>query len=103
PDAPEAPSAVVALSRFPWTDEDWDGCELRGQVLYEMHIGTFTSEGTWRAAAEELQRRAEVGVPTVQVMPIAEFAGEYGWGYDGVDWFAPMHTYGAPRDVQHFV
>ena len=103
PEGPEGQSSVVELGDFPWTDEDWDGCELRGQVLYEMHIGTFTAEGTWRAAANELQRLRDIGITTVQVMPVGEFAGEYGWGYDGVDWFAPMHTYGAPGDLQYFV
>jgi len=103
PEGPEAPSALVDLSRFEWRDLGWKGISLPGQVLYEMHVGTFTTEGTWRAAEAQLPALRDLGVTVVQMMPIAEFAGTFGWGYDGVQWFAPMHTYGAPDDFQHFV
>jgi maltooligosyltrehalose trehalohydrolase len=103
PDGPDGLSAIVDLAGFEWHDAAWRGIELPGQVLYELHVGTFTPEGTWRAAAERLTHLRDVGVTVVQMMPVAEFAGAFGWGYDGVQWFAPFHGYGAPADLQHFV
>jgi glycosidase len=74
-----------------------------GQVLYELHVGTFTPEGTWRAAAARLPHLAEVGVTCVEMMPVNEFPGDFGWGYDGVNLFAPYHRYGEPDDLRAFV
>ena len=103
PDGPLGPSVVVNPT-FEWTDASWPGAPLTHQhVFYEMHIGTFTREGTWRAAIERLPHLAEVGVTTLEVMPIAEFAGNFGWGYDGVHLYAPSHLYGEPDDVRRFV
>lgn len=102
PEGPEQPSAVADL-RYDWTDAEWLGGTLDGQVLYEMHVGTFTPAGTWRAALEELPRLQAMGITAIQTMPIAEFAGRFGWGYDGVLWFAPAHIYGQPADLQAFV
>ena len=103
PDGPHGASRVVDPSVFDWTDQSWKGLTLAGQVLYEMHLGSFTREGTWAAAIERLPRLVELGVTTVEVMPIAEFAGAFGWGYDGVDLFAPYHRYGQPDDARRFV
>jgi maltooligosyltrehalose trehalohydrolase len=103
PDGPDGPSAIVDLAAFEWHDAGWPGVALPGQVLYELHVGTFTPEGTWRAAAERLPHLRDVGVTVIQMMPVAEFAGAFGWGYDGVQWFAPFRGYGAPADLQHFV
>jgi maltooligosyltrehalose trehalohydrolase len=103
PDGPHGLSAIVDLSEYSWTDAAWPGVSLPGQVLYELHVGTFTREGTWRAAAARLPRLRDAGITVVQMMPVAEFAGEFGWGYDGVLWFAPHHHYGTPADLQHFV
>ncbi|MGZ5553122.1 MAG: malto-oligosyltrehalose trehalohydrolase [Chthoniobacterales bacterium] len=103
PDGPHGSSAVVDPKSFAWSDQDWRGIKLRGQVLYEMHIGTFTPEGTWAAAAKQLPELVDVGITTVEVMPIADFAGEFGWGYDGVDLFAPTRLYGTPDDFRAFV
>ena len=75
----------------------------RGQVLYEMHVGTFTAAGTWAAAAEELGALAALGVTLVELMPIADFAGRFGWGYDGVNLYAPTRLYGTPDDLRRFV
>ncbi len=102
PQGPHGPSQVVDPS-FPWTDEGWRGLRREGQVLYEMHVGTFTPEGTWEAASRELQELARLGVTVVEMMPVAEFPGRFGWGYDGVDLFAPYHLYGEPDDLRRFV
>src|SRR5581483_10579448 len=102
PEGPHGPSAV-ASSDFEWTDQDWRGCQLKGQVIYEMHLGTFTPEGTWKAAAEKLPQLAETGVTLIEMMPVADFPGRFGWGYDGVGLFAPTHLYGSPEDLRRFV
>ena len=103
PQGPHGPSQVVDPSGFEWTDRDWKGIGRDGQVIYEMHVGTFTPEGTWEAAARELPELAELGITVIEVMPVAEFPGRFGWGYDGVDLFAPYHLYGAPDDFRRFV
>ena len=103
PDGPHQPSEVIDPSTFHWTDSAWTGAKLPGQVIYEMHIGTFTKEGTWRSAARQLPRLAETGVTVLEVMPVAEFPGRFGWGYDGVYLFAPTHLYGNPGDFRSFV
>jgi maltooligosyltrehalose trehalohydrolase len=103
PDGPHGPSEVVDSTTFPWNDDDWPGLGLPGQVLYEMHVGTFTADGTWNAAAGHLGALADIGVTCIEMMPVAEFAGEFGWGYDGVDLFAPTRLYGRPDDLRHFV
>ncbi len=103
PEGPHGPSQVVDPSRFKWTDADWPGVRLKGQVIYEMHVGTFTREGTWEAASRELEELARVGITVIEVMPIHEFPGSFGWGYDGVDLFAPTHLYGAADDFRRFV
>jgi maltooligosyltrehalose trehalohydrolase len=103
PAGPHGPSMMVDPDAFAWTDGDWPGVELTGQVLYEMHIGTFTAEGTWAAAARELGALARSGITVVEVMPVADFPGRFGWGYDGVNLFAPTRLYGSPDDFRHFV
>ena len=102
PEGPHGPSMVVD-PRYAWTDGAWKGRSLRGQVLYEMHVGTFTREGTWAAAQKRLADLVEVGVTVVEVMPIADFPGRFGWGYDGVNLFAPTRLYGTPDDLRGFV
>ena len=103
PDGPHGPSQVVDAASFAWTDTGWPGVSLRGQVLYEMHVGTFTPEGTWAAAARELPALADLGITTIEVMPVGEFPGRFGWGYDGVSLFAPTRLYGTPEDMRRFV
>jgi maltooligosyltrehalose trehalohydrolase len=103
PEGPHGPSQLIDPGAFRWTDGGWRGAVLRGTVLYEMHIGTFTPEGTWEAAARELPELADCGVTVLEVMPVAEFPGRFGWGYDGVDLFAPTHHYGTPDDFRRFV
>ncbi len=103
PRGPHGPSELVDLEAFRWRDAAWPGLALAGQVFYEIHVGTFTPEGTWDAAAARLPELARLGVTALQVMPVAEFPGRFGWGYDGVDLFAPFHGYGRPERFQAFV
>ena len=103
PRGPHGPSRVVDPSAFRWTDADWRGAALRGQVVYEMHVGTFTPEGTWEAARRELRELARCGVTCVEMMPVSDFPGRFGWGYDGVNLFAPTRLYGEPDDLRRFV
>ena len=103
PHGPHGASQIIDPHRFQWTDRTWPGVGLEGQVIYEMHLGTFTQEGTWEAAGRELREIAEIGITVIEIMPIADFAGRYGWGYDGVDLFAPSHLYGTPDDCRRFV
>jgi maltooligosyltrehalose trehalohydrolase len=103
PQGPHGPSQVIDPTPFEWTDRDWRGIGSEGQVIYEMHIGTFTREGTWEAAARELPEFAKLGITAIEMMPVAEFPGRFGWGYDGVDLFAPYHGYGTPDDLRRFV
>jgi maltooligosyltrehalose trehalohydrolase len=103
PDGPHGSSCVIDAARFRWTDSNWQGLTLNGQIIYEMHIGTFTKKGTWRAAAEQLEELARIGIAVVEMMPIADFPGKFGWGYDGVNLFAPCHLYGTPDDLRAFI
>jgi maltooligosyltrehalose trehalohydrolase len=103
PDGPHGPSQVIDPGAFPWHDLHWHGVPLKGQVLYELHLGTFTPEGTWEAASRELPALAHLGVTVLEVMPVADFPGRFGWGYDGVNLFAPTHLYGAPDDCRRFI
>ena len=97
------PSEVINHREFAWTDGSWPGVKIAGQVIYELHIGAFTPEGTWHAAIERLEHLRDVGITLVQVMPVAAFPGKFGWGYDGVHWFAPTQLYGRPDDMRAFV
>lgn len=103
PEGPHGPSQLVDPHTFQWTDQAWRGVSPRGQVIYELHVGTFTPEGTWAAAQNELAALADLGVTLIEVMPVADFAGSFGWGYDGVNLFAPTRLYGEPDDFRRFV
>jgi maltooligosyltrehalose trehalohydrolase len=103
PNGPFGPSMVVDPRRFRWTDSEWRGVTLAGQVLCEMHVGTFTRLGTWRSAIDRLRLLARTGITVVEVMPVAEFPGQFGWGYDGVYPYAPTRLYGTPDDFRAFV
>ncbi|MEY9852972.1 maltooligosyltrehalose trehalohydrolase [Leifsonia sp. EB41] len=103
------PEGVHALSRtwdpgdFAWTDHDWRPGPLTGRVIYELHLGTFTPEGTLDAAAGRLDHLVELGVEAVELLPVNAFNGSHGWGYDGVLWFAVHEPYGGPDAYQRFV
>jgi maltooligosyltrehalose trehalohydrolase len=103
PDGPHGPSQIVDPAAFTWSDAAWRGVRIEGQVVYELHVGTFTPAGTWDAAVEQLGELARIGITIIEVMPIAEFGGRFGWGYDGVDLYAPTRLYGSPDDFRRFV
>ncbi|MEX0836382.1 MAG: malto-oligosyltrehalose trehalohydrolase, partial [Nitriliruptor sp.] len=102
PDGLHGPSAVDDPD-FPWTDQAWNGRPLRDQVLYELHVGTFTPEGTFEAIVPRLPELAELGITTLELMPIWQFPGERNWGYDGVLPYAPQHSYGGPEGLRRLV
>lgn len=103
PNGPHHFSEVIDPTTFAWTDVGWRGVKLPGQVIYELHLGTFTTGGTWRSAAERLPYLKDTGITVIEVMPVADFVGRFGWGYDGVQLFAPASIYGRPDDMRAFV
>jgi maltooligosyltrehalose trehalohydrolase len=103
PQGPHGPSMVVDPCAYKWNDQAWPGVEMAGQVIYELHVGTFTPQGSFDAAAQQLAALKQLGVTLVEIMPVAEFPGERNWGYDGVDLYAPAHVYGDPEALKRFV
>ena len=103
PEGPHGPSQVVDPRRFTWSDRTWKGIAPDRVVLYEMHVGTFTPEGTWAAAEQKLPHLKELGITCLEIMPVADFPGRFGWGYDGVNQFAPTRLYGKPDEFRHFI
>jgi maltooligosyltrehalose trehalohydrolase len=103
PTGPHGHSMLIDPRHFDWTDAAWPGLDPARQVYYELHVGTFTPEGTYDAAAEQLPVLRKLGVTCLELMPVAEFAGRHGWGYDGVGFFAPYHCYGNPDQLRNFV
>ncbi|MGZ5418217.1 MAG: malto-oligosyltrehalose trehalohydrolase [Nocardioides sp.] len=103
PEGPHGPSVLVDPAAFAWTDAGWRGVPLEGAVIYELHVGTFTSEGTLDAAATRLGHLVDLGVTVVELMPLAPFPGRHGWGYDGIAPYAVHEPYGGPEALQRFV
>ena len=103
PHGPDGPSRVYDHQTFAWTDQAWRPPALSGSVSYELHIGTFTAEGTFDAAIAKLGYLRELGVSAVEVMPVAAFPGEHGWGYDGIGLWAVHEPYGGPDGLKRFV
>jgi len=103
PEGPFGPSQVIDPGQYRWSDQAWRGLPPERRVVYEMHVGTFTPEGTWRAAIEKLPMLANLGISMIEVMPVSEFPGRFGWGYDGVFPYAPTRLYGDPNDFRAFV
>ena len=103
PEGPHGPSMIVEPDNYPWRDAGWPGVRMQGQIIYELHVGTFTAEGTFDAAAEHLQYLQALGVTLVELMPVAECPGRWNWGYDGVQLYAPYHVYGPPDALRRFV
>jgi maltooligosyltrehalose trehalohydrolase len=103
PDGVRGPSEIVDTSEFRWTDAGFAGHAMREFVIYELHVGTFTEEGTFRAATARLDEFADLGITAVELMPIAQFPGSRNWGYDAVFPFAVQNSYGGPSGLQGFV
>ena len=103
PEGVHGASAIVDATQFVWSDGDWRGITPEALVIYEMHVGTFTPAGRFAAAAERLTELVALGVTAIELMPVADFAGERNWGYDGVALFAPARCYGTPDDLRRLV
>jgi len=103
PSGPHQPSRIVDHQSFEWTDTRWQPRPLSAALIYEIHIATFTPEGTFDTAVDKLDHLVALGVTHVEIMPVAEFQGRYGWGYDGVSLYAPQHSYGGPDGLKRFV
>ena len=103
PEGVHGSSQVVNTTTFQWTDRDWKGRALESSVFYELHVGTYTKEGTFDALIAQLPQLVDLGVTTVELMPVAQFPGARNWGYDGVYPFAPQNSYGGPESLQRLV
>jgi maltooligosyltrehalose trehalohydrolase len=103
PDGPHGWSQLFDTAEHDWSDQGWEGVDLEGAVIYELHVGTFTPEGTLDAAADRLGHLVDLGVSLVELMPLAPFPGRHGWGYDGVAPYAVHEAYGGPAALQRFV
>ena len=103
PEGPHGPSLIVDPHRYQWKDLDWGGVRMKGQVIYELHVGTWTAQGTFDAAIQALDDLETLGVTLIELMPIAEFPGRWNWGYDGVGLYAPAHIYGDADALKRFV
>ena len=99
----DGPSRLVDHASFRWSDQGWRGVPLPGSVLYECHIGTFSAAGTFAGAIEHLGHLVDLGVNVLEIMPVADFSGNRGWGYDPVNLFAPHHAYGGPDQLKRLV
>jgi maltooligosyltrehalose trehalohydrolase len=100
PEGVHGPSEIVDPT-FQW--RPWRGIDRKQVILYELHVGTFTQEGTYASAIEHLDALADVGITVIELMPVSEFPGRFGWGYDGVDLWAPSRLYGRPEELRRFV
>ena len=103
PEGVHGPSEVVDLNQFQWTDQNWQGRTLERSIFYEIHVGTYTAQGTFDALIPHIPELVELGITTVELMPVAQFPGSRNWGYDGVYPFAPQNSYGGPEPLQRFV
>lgn len=105
PEGPHGPSEILDPHAYLWNENElkWRGVSLGGQIFYELHIGTFTPQGTYAAAVREFPRLRDLGITMLECMPLADFVGKVGWGYDGVDLFAPFHGYGRPDELRSMI
>ena len=103
PNGIHGPTRTLDHRAFSWTDQSWQAKPLSSAIFYELHIGTFTSQGTFMAAIEQLDYLVGLGITHIELMPVAGFSGNRGWGYDGVDLYAPHHAYGEPDDLKRLV
>ncbi|MGV3483538.1 MAG: malto-oligosyltrehalose trehalohydrolase [Planctomycetaceae bacterium] len=98
-----ASSQVIDPAAYRWRDQAWRGIDQKDLVFYELHVGTFTGEGTYRAAEQKLPYLKDLGVTAIELLPLAEFPGRWNWGYDPAAMYAPYHGYGTPDDLRHFI
>jgi maltooligosyltrehalose trehalohydrolase len=103
PDGVHGPSEIIDPSAFPWTDARWSGRPPADRILYELHVGTFSPEGTFAGAARRLEAIRDLGISAIEIMPVADFAGRRNWGYDSVCLYAPSRAYGRPDDLRRLV
>jgi len=103
PNGVHGPTRIYDQTAFAWTDDRWQGPPLSGAVIYELHVGTFTAAGTFDAAIERLDYLSKLGITHVELMPVVEFPGKHGWGYDGVALFAVNNLYGGPDGLKRFI
>lgn len=103
PDGVHGPSAAFDVTAHAWTDDAWTGRQLAGGVIYELHVGTFTPEGTFDALIDRLDHLVDLGVTHVELLPVNDFNGTWNWGYDGVLWYAVHEQYGGPAGYQRLV
>ncbi len=103
PEGVHKASQIISHRDFPWSDESWSGLPLEEMVIYELHVGAFTPEGTFDAIIPRLQQLSELGINAIELMPIAQFPGTRNWGYDGVHPFAVQNSYGAPDDLKRMI
>ena len=103
PDGVHASSAVIYPERFAWSDNAWKGVSLQDLIVYELHVGTFTREGTFDALIPRLEALRDLGVTAIELMPVSQFPNDRNWGYDGVDLYAVQNSYGGPHGLQRFV
>jgi maltooligosyltrehalose trehalohydrolase len=103
PDGVHGPSEVIDHAAFEWSDREWRGLTMERLVVYELHVGTYTPEGTFIALIDQLPEIARLGVTAIEIMPVADFPGRWNWGYDGVALFAPSRAYGRPDDLRRLV
>jgi maltooligosyltrehalose trehalohydrolase len=103
PEGVHGPSEVIDPQAYRWTDDAWAGLTIETLIVYELHVGAYTPEGTFAALTGQLSELAQLGVTAIELMPVADFAGRWNWGYDGVDWWAPSRAYGRPDDLRRLV
>ena len=97
------PSQIIDAHQFPWTDQDWLGIKKQDLVIYELHVGSLTRAGTYRAAIDKLPELKQLGITALELLPLAQSPGRWNWGYDGVNYFAPRNSFGTPDDLRAFV
>lgn len=103
PEGVHGVSQIIDPANFPWTDQNWRGVKKQDLIIYELHVGSFTQAGTFRAAIESLPELLDLGVTAIELMPVAQSPGQWNWGYDGVDLFAVRNTFGSVDDFKAFV
>jgi len=103
PEGVHGPSQLIDPRRYTWHDSSWKGVQKRDLIFYELHVGTFTNDGTYLAAISRLDELVDLGITAIELMPLAQSAGKWNWGYDGVQFFAPRETYGSPDDLKRLI